>query len=144
MIRLIRFSVNEEGRALFPDAFTFVEHTGENTRTINGKSYALGSAYSMHTDLEAIPQELRLNALDWPGWVGRQVAFEEWRLALLNNGHAFKHDFSGEMLEALASAKTFEEAILELWSGGNDEYKRSLAQTAKWFDISEVELKSNG
>lgn len=142
MIRLVRFSVDSEGRALFPDVFTFLETAADNSLSVAGERRFLASVYSMHTDLNLIPEDQRLRAWEWDGWTGETVSFAKWQDAIKNNGHNFKHDVSGEVINAVINASNVFDAILELWTSGDVELKRQLDNGVKWREF-EVELIQN-
>ena len=78
-MRVTRFAVDDNSRALFPDYFI----VDDNTRL------AL-AMYSANMDVQNVVDEgLALTPWLSTQWPGRTVSFDEWRNAFARNGHAF-------------------------------------------------------
>ena len=78
-MRVTRFAVDDNSRALFPDYFI----VDDNTRL------AL-AMYSANMDVQNVVDEgLALTPWLSTRWPGRTVSFDEWRNAFARNGHAF-------------------------------------------------------
>ena len=110
-MRVTRFAIDENGRALFPDYFI----VDDNTRL------AL-AMYSANVNVQNVVDE-GLAQTPWLStqWPGRTVSFNEWRDAFARNGHSFPqyHAQIGERVR-LSELVDINRAFVELFMNGVD------------------------
>ena len=108
-MRVTRFAIDENGRALFPDYFI----VDDNTRL------AL-AMYSANINVQSIVDE-GLAQTPWlfTQWPGRTVSFDEWRNAFATNGYSFSqyHAQIGERVR-LSELVDINRAFVELFMNG--------------------------
>jgi len=110
-MRVTRFAVDENERALFPDYFII----DDNTRL------AL-AMYSANIDVQIIVDE-GLAQTPWLStrWPGRTVSFDEWRNAFATNGYSFPqyHAQIGARVR-ISELVNINRAFIELFMNGVD------------------------
>ena len=110
-MRVTRFAVDDNGRALFPDYFIVDDN----------EKIAL-AMYSANIEVQAIVDEgLALTPWLSTQWPGRTVSFDEWRNAFARNGHSFPqyHAQIGERVR-LSELVDINRAFVELFMNGVD------------------------
>jgi len=110
-MRVTRFAVDDNGRALFPDYFIVDDN----------EKIAL-AMYSANIEVQAIIDEgLALTPWLSTQWPGRTVSFDEWRNAFARNGHSFPqyHAQIGERVR-LSELVDINRAFVELFMNGVD------------------------
>jgi len=110
-MRVTRFAVDDNGRALFPDYFIVDDN----------ENIAL-AMYSANIEVQAIIDEgLALTPWLSTQWPGRTVSFDEWRNAFARNGHSFPqyHAQIGERVR-LSELVDINRAFVELFMNGVD------------------------
>ena len=110
-MRVTRFAVDDNGRALFPDYFIVDDN----------EKIAL-AMYSANIEVQAIVDEgLALTPWLSTQWPGRTVSFDEWRNAFARNGHSFSqyHAQIGERVR-LSELVDINRAFVELFMNGVD------------------------
>jgi hypothetical protein len=110
-MRVTRFAVDDNERALFPDYFI----VDDNQRT------AL-AMYSANIDVQTIVDE-GLAMTPWLStqWPGRTVSFDEWRNAFARNGYSFPqyHKQIGDRVR-ISELVDINRAFVELFMNGVD------------------------
>ena len=110
-MRVTRFAVDDNGRALFPDYFI----VDDNERI------AL-AMYSANIEVQTIVDE-GLAQTPWLStrWLGRTVSFDEWRNAFARNGHSFPqyHKQIGDRVR-LSELVDINRTFVELFMNGVD------------------------
>jgi hypothetical protein len=110
-MRVTRFAVDDNGRALFPDYFIVDDN----------ENIAL-AMYSANIEVQTIVDEgLALTPWLSARWPGRTVSFNEWRNAFARNGHSFPqyHAQIGERVR-LSEFVDINRAFVELFMNGVD------------------------
>jgi len=110
-MRVTRFAVDDNERALFPDYFIVDDN----------EKIAL-AMYSANIEVQAIVDEgLALTPWLSTQWPGRTVSFDEWRNAFARNGHSFPqyHAQIGERVR-LSEFVDINRAFIELFMNGVD------------------------
>jgi hypothetical protein len=110
-MRVTRFAVDDNERALFPDYFIVDDN----------EKIAL-AMYSANIEVQAIVDEgLALTPWLSTQWPGRTVSFDEWRNAFARNGHSFPqyHAQIGERVR-LSELVDINRAFVELFMNGVD------------------------
>ena len=110
-MRVTRFAVDDNGRALFPDYFI----TDDNQGTVLGM-------YSANINVQSIIDEgLALTPWLSTQWPGRVVSFNTWREAFARNGHAFpKYHAQIAKNVRLSELVDINRAFVELFMNGMD------------------------
>jgi len=119
-MRVTRFAVGDNGRALFPDYFI----------VDNNERLAL-AMYSANIDVQTVIDEgLALTPWLSTRWPGRTVSFDEWRNAFAKNGYSFPqyHAQIGERVR-LSELVDINRAFVELFMSGVDLTDTLNAQT---------------
>jgi len=110
-MRVTRFAIDENGRALFPDYFIIDDNQGT----------AL-AMYSANINVQNIIDEgLALTPWLSTQWPGRTVSFKEWRDSFARNGHSFPryHAQIGKNVR-LSEFVDIKRAFVELFMNGVD------------------------
>ena len=119
-MRITRFAVDDNGRAMFPDYFIVDNNTG----------LAL-AMYSANINVQTIVDE-GLEKTPWLStqWPGRTVSFDEWRNAFAKNGYSFPqyHAQIGERVR-LSELVDINRAFVELFMNGVDLTNSANSQT---------------
>ena len=110
-MRVTRFAIDDNGRALFPDYFIVEDNT----------KLAL-AMYSANINVQTIVDE-GLAQTPWLStrWPGRTVSFDEWRNAFALNGYSFPqyHAQIGGLVR-LSELVDINRAFVELFMNGVD------------------------
>ena len=110
-MRVTRFAVDDNNRALFADYFI-----------VDDKERVALAMYSANIDVQTIVDEgLALTPWLSTRWPGRTVSFDEWRNAFARNGHSFPqyHKQIGDRVR-LSELVDINRAFVELFMNGVD------------------------
>ena len=144
-VRMVRFSVDADGKALFPDVFFLTDADSEFAVTVGDTRLSLVGTYSMHSRIEEMPQEIAMKRpWEWDGFYGDEVPLERWLLALEENGNSFKHNFPREEIAFIIKSKDIDDVMISLWSSGDQSIKEKLiGQNIVWVEKGKLPINKN-